>query len=56
MAAFIFWTYFAFTLLGMAATVYSISKPREPMSSGVAAGNFLISALLLAGVYYLYTH
>lgn len=52
----IFWSYFAMTLIGLMATVFTIGKPREPMSSGVAVGSFLISTLMLAGVWYLYTH
>lgn len=56
MATFILWAYIALTLIGTAGNVSQIGKPRKPMTSGTAAGSFLISAVLCAGVYYLYVH
>lgn len=56
MEAFAFWFLMILFVLGLTATVAQIGKPRQPLTSGVAAATFVIVALQSVAVWYLYTH
>lgn len=56
MEAVAFWFLLILFIVGLAATVALIGKPRQPLTAGVAAGTFVIVALEAIAVWYLYTH